>query len=129
FAIKHGEAVAVDMALSSRIAVLLGLLDESSYRRIVHLIHALGLPVFSSSTCIPSNAERALRHAYDRRRRRVNLAVPVADGAAARGALRAYPKALAPGSSMPASTSPAAAIPDAATGMCGRTTSSSDTRS
>jgi len=82
FAIKHGEAVAVDMALSSRIAVLLGLLDESSYRRIVHLIHALGLPVFSSSTCIPSNAERALRDAYDRRGRRVNLVVPVALGAA-----------------------------------------------
>lgn len=47
YAISHGEAVAIDMALSGAIAVVLGLLNEGDWRRYVAVIDQLGLPITS----------------------------------------------------------------------------------
>ena len=48
FRIRHGEAVAIDLALSATIAARLGLLPERERDRIVDLIVAAGLPTTSS---------------------------------------------------------------------------------
>jgi 3-dehydroquinate synthetase len=48
FRIRHGEAVAIDLALSAAIAARLGLLPEQERDRIVGLIVAAGLPTTSS---------------------------------------------------------------------------------
>ena len=44
FALKHGEAVAIGMALESRISVELGLLSAQDCRRLTALLEAAGLP-------------------------------------------------------------------------------------
>jgi 3-dehydroquinate synthetase len=82
YTVRHGEAVAVDMALSTRIAVLLGLLDEESCQRILTLLRRVGLPIFHQQTCTPAQMHRALRDAFERRARQINLVVPIAVGAA-----------------------------------------------
>jgi 3-dehydroquinate synthase len=41
----HGEAVAIDMAISAEIACRLGVLDEATRTRIVDLLCQLGLPI------------------------------------------------------------------------------------
>jgi 3-dehydroquinate synthase len=82
YTVRHGEAVAVDMALSTRIAVLLGLLDEESCQRILTLLRRVGLPIFHQQTCTPAQMHRALRDAFERRARRINLVVPTEVGAA-----------------------------------------------
>jgi 3-dehydroquinate synthase len=82
YTVRHGEAVAVDMALSTRIAVLLGLLDEESCQRVLTLLQRVGLPIFHQQTCTPAQMHRALRDAFERRARRINLVVPTAVGAA-----------------------------------------------
>lgn len=79
-AIKHGEAVAIDMALSSRIATLLGRLTEVDYKRIMQLLLAVGLPVFDPKMCTLAAMQRSLDAIYLRRGRRINLAIPTALG-------------------------------------------------
>jgi 3-dehydroquinate synthase len=81
FSIAHGEAVAIDMAVSASVALHLNLLDSSDYERIVHLLHAIGLPVWSP-LLTPALAERALTHARRHRGGLANLVVPTAIGAA-----------------------------------------------
>ena len=44
FAYAHGEAISLGMAAASHAATKLGMLDEASARRIVHLLGAAGLP-------------------------------------------------------------------------------------
>jgi 3-dehydroquinate synthase len=81
FSIAHGEAVAVDMAVSAALALHLGLLDSTDYERIVHLLRAIGLPVWSP-LLTPALAERAIANARRHRGGRANLVVPTAIGAA-----------------------------------------------
>jgi 3-dehydroquinate synthase len=81
FSIAHGEAVAIDMAVSAAVALHLDLLDVSDYERIVHLLRAIGLPV-CSPLLTPALVERALAHARRHRGGRANLVVPTAIGAA-----------------------------------------------
>jgi 2-epi-5-epi-valiolone synthase len=81
-AIHHGEAVAIDMALSTRIAVRLGLMSERDSDRILALLEASGLPVFDEATCRPDLLHSALRDIYLHRGRRINLVVPVGIGRA-----------------------------------------------
>jgi 3-dehydroquinate synthase len=45
-AVRHGEAVAIGMALDGRYSVEAGLLDEPSYLRVVGVLRAIGLPVW-----------------------------------------------------------------------------------
>ncbi|MFH9938085.1 sedoheptulose 7-phosphate cyclase [Streptomyces murinus] len=82
YRIAHGESVAIDMALSSELARVLGLLDARDCERIVALIDALGLPVFDPETCTPELMDRALKASWERRGRRLHLVVPDGIGSA-----------------------------------------------
>jgi 3-dehydroquinate synthase len=46
FDLRHGEAVAIGIALDSVYAYLLGWLDHPSLERILHLLQHLGLPIY-----------------------------------------------------------------------------------
>ncbi|MFD8565364.1 sedoheptulose 7-phosphate cyclase [Streptomyces sp. NPDC059639] len=81
--LEHGEAVAVDMALSAHIARLLGLTDADTCARIVRLLRRIGLPVHDPRTCTPELMTHALRASWERRGRRLHLVVPTAPGKAA----------------------------------------------
>ncbi|MFI7343506.1 sedoheptulose 7-phosphate cyclase [Streptomyces sp. NPDC050085] len=80
--LEHGEAVAVDMALSAHIARLLGLTDDATCARIVRLLRRIGLPVHDARTCTPELMAHALRASWERRGRRLHLVVPAAPGKA-----------------------------------------------
>ncbi|MFF9344585.1 sedoheptulose 7-phosphate cyclase [Streptomyces sp. NPDC014773] len=80
--LEHGEAVAVDMALSACLALRIGLLDEESCDRIIGLLARIGLPVIDPETCTPELMTRALEESWERRGRRLHLVVPTAVGKA-----------------------------------------------
>jgi 3-dehydroquinate synthetase len=79
--IAHGEAVAIDMALSSAIAVEARLLDKDSFYRIIRLLIRLGLPLYSS-LLNPILIRKAMQDASLHRNRCVNLVVPTFIGSA-----------------------------------------------
>jgi 3-dehydroquinate synthase len=81
FSISHGEAVAIDMALSSVIAAELGLCAPSAVRRFIALLARVGLPVGSPLLDLGTCRE-ALRAASAHRGGRLNLVVPTQLGAA-----------------------------------------------
>jgi 3-dehydroquinate synthetase len=79
YGILHGEAVAIDIALSSVVARQLSLLSESDCSSILRLLRELELPI----NCDVLNYELALASLEDARRHRggaVNLVVPVQIG-------------------------------------------------
>jgi 3-dehydroquinate synthase len=80
FQCPHGEAVAIDIMLSTIMAVQRGLCSREDLRRIASLYAALGLPhthpALSLSVC-----ERALRAARLQRGGSLNLVVPTGIGA------------------------------------------------
>ncbi|WP_225802678.1 sedoheptulose 7-phosphate cyclase [Streptomyces sp. NK15101] len=80
--LEHGEAVAVDMALSACLALRLGLVEERECDRIIGLLARIGLPVFDAETCTPELMTRALEESWERRGRRLHLVVPIAAGKA-----------------------------------------------
>ena len=81
FRLSHGEAVAVDMALSSQIAAELGLTSLPMARRIVALIEGLGLPVNSPLLTVEMCHE-AMRSTSAHRGGKLNLVVPTGLGTA-----------------------------------------------
>jgi 3-dehydroquinate synthase len=46
-ALRHGEAVAIGLALDSTYAFLAGMLPEDDWRRVLGVIAAVGLPLYS----------------------------------------------------------------------------------
>jgi 3-dehydroquinate synthase len=82
YRIRHGEAVAIDMAVSSHIATLAGQLTPERRDRLVDTIQRLGLPVFDPEVCTGPLLRQALERAWLHRGRRLNLVVPTAIGAA-----------------------------------------------
>jgi 3-dehydroquinate synthase len=62
-ALRHGEAVAIGVALDARYSVLCGLLTEGQERRICDLLRALGLPIWDAAleTTEPSGEFSVLR--------------------------------------------------------------------
>ncbi|BCJ66308.1 sedoheptulose 7-phosphate cyclase [Polymorphospora rubra] len=82
YRVAHGESVAIDMALSSQLARLLGLLSEADCDRITDLLLRLGLPVHDAATCTRDLMWQALRGAWERRGRRLHLVVPTGIGSA-----------------------------------------------
>jgi 3-dehydroquinate synthase len=82
FAVHHGDAVAVDMALSAVLAAEIGMLDRAECTRIVRLLRQLGLPV-THPLLTPERCVHALRETALHRGGSVNLVVPVAVGRAA----------------------------------------------
>ncbi|MEE1752142.1 sedoheptulose 7-phosphate cyclase [Streptomyces sp. SP18CS02] len=82
YRIAHGESVAIDMAISTQLARVLGLIGAEDCERVVRLITALGLPVHDATTCTPELMLQALRAAWERRGRRLHLVVPDGIGSA-----------------------------------------------
>jgi 3-dehydroquinate synthetase len=81
FALPHGQAVAVDMALSAVLAAELGLLQPEVCQRILWAIAAAGLPIHSAHLT-PSLCREALHEATRHRGGALNLVLPVAIGKA-----------------------------------------------
>jgi 2-epi-5-epi-valiolone synthase len=80
YRVKHGEAVAIDMALTCEIAARLGILDRLALEEAVDAFAALGLPRWSP-LCTPDAAAHAIDVTVAHRGGRLNLAVPEAIGA------------------------------------------------
>lgn len=81
FSISHGEAVAIDVALACVIAFQLGFLDEGSRDRVISVLVAAGLPIYSplltKHLCL-----QALEEATLHRGGAVNLVLPAQIGQA-----------------------------------------------
>ncbi len=63
--LEHGEAVALDMAIATGLAVVMGLLDLSRADRILATQHAMGLPIFLENLTVEILKEgihEAMRH-------------------------------------------------------------------
>ena len=82
YRIAHGESVAIDMALSTQLAGVLGLIGHDDCERIIHALGALELPVYDAATCTTELMQRALTASWERRGRRLNLVVPDGIGSA-----------------------------------------------
>jgi 3-dehydroquinate synthase len=76
FAYAHGEAVAIDMALSACISHQLGLLPAAELARLLALLARLGLRTFDREHCALDAMWAALREAEVHRGQRINLVVP-----------------------------------------------------
>ena len=79
FGLHHGEAVAIDMALSACLAARLGRLDAASRDRILAAIAGVGLPLDSPFLDVDL-CRSALADAARHRGGRPNLVVPVGAG-------------------------------------------------
>jgi 3-dehydroquinate synthetase len=75
YGLRHGEAVAVDMALSCEVGARLGILDRSECEEILDVFGVLGLPVFSRHFDGDA-AARAVEVTMAHRGGSLNLVVP-----------------------------------------------------
>jgi 3-dehydroquinate synthetase/nucleoside-diphosphate-sugar epimerase len=82
YTMHHGEAVAVDMALSAAIAMETGMLERPVFERILSILARVGLPT-SSPLLTVDRCESSLAEAARHRGGFVNLVVPTAVGDAA----------------------------------------------
>ncbi|MBI3580909.1 MAG: 3-dehydroquinate synthase [Nitrospinae bacterium] len=60
--LKHGEAVAVGMAMAARLSRILGLLDANSEKRVENLLSRLGLPVSPPAGVSAAEVLRGMEH-------------------------------------------------------------------
>ena len=58
YRLRHGEAVAIGMAVDSRYSVEAGLLDEVALDRICQLMHRIGLPLWDDALLSLDDAHR-----------------------------------------------------------------------
>jgi 3-dehydroquinate synthase len=79
YEMRHGEAVAVDMALSSALATELGMFGERELCFLLSTLHELGLPLHSP-LLTDSSVNEALEAAVGHRAGALNLVVPTALG-------------------------------------------------
>jgi 2-epi-5-epi-valiolone synthase len=82
FSLHHGEAVAIDLALSATLAHLMGRLARDHRDRIIETIAAVGLPVHHAALDF-ALCSSALDDAERHRAGAVNLVVPVRIGSGA----------------------------------------------
>jgi 3-dehydroquinate synthase len=75
YGLRHGEAVAVDMALSCEVGARLGILERSECEEILDAFGELGLPVFSRH-CDGASVARAVEVTMAHRGGNLNLVVP-----------------------------------------------------
>ena len=75
--LEHGEAVALDMAVSTGIAVMQGILDVDAAERVLATQHSLGLPILRDGTTVDM-LMRGIRDA--RKHRGGRLRMPVLSG-------------------------------------------------
>ncbi|CAI8893403.1 sedoheptulose 7-phosphate cyclase [Pseudomonas soli] len=78
----HGEAVAVDMCISTLVAMNRKLLDSRQASRIIELTQKIGLPIIHP-TCTSSNIDQALAEIVKHRDGLQRMPVPIAIGRAA----------------------------------------------
>jgi 3-dehydroquinate synthase len=76
----HGEAVVIDMALTTALGVLRGDVSQGQADRIFSVIRALGLPLWNEVLEDPSLLEAALRDTVRHRDGRQRLPLPVGIG-------------------------------------------------
>lgn len=81
YQISHGQAVAVDMAISATLACRFGLLGEQDFERILRLMQALDLPIFHESTLRTKELHQSLTSIVAHRDGALNLVVPTGIGA------------------------------------------------
>ena len=81
FEIQHGEAVAIDIALSATIARLLGLIGPEVWKRIVFQLRTASLPIFVPQLDLRLCRD-ALTEACRHRGGSINLVVPAGIGRA-----------------------------------------------
>jgi 3-dehydroquinate synthase len=79
FELQHGEAVAIDIALSTAIAQSLGIITADVWRRIVGVLKAASLPVFAPRLDLRL-CQEALCEARRHRGGAMNLVVPTGIG-------------------------------------------------
>ena len=75
YTLRHGEAVALDMAVSSAVGVTLGILPEAELQAVVAALREVGLPVLSP-LCSTATLSRGLAAATAHRDGDLNLVVP-----------------------------------------------------
>ncbi|EAU68992.1 3-dehydroquinate synthase [Stigmatella aurantiaca DW4/3-1] len=80
YAHAHGEAVAMDMALSACLSNELGILGEAEFERILALLEVVGLPVFDEALCSVDAMWQALMEVNVHRGHRINLVIPARIG-------------------------------------------------
>ncbi|WP_328379062.1 sedoheptulose 7-phosphate cyclase [Streptomyces sp. NBC_00440] len=76
----HGEAVVVDMALTTALSALRGYVSETQADRIYSVIHSLGLPLWNEVLDEPDLLENALEDTVRHRDGRQRLPLPVGIG-------------------------------------------------
>ncbi|MFF5533124.1 sedoheptulose 7-phosphate cyclase [Streptomyces cinerochromogenes] len=76
----HGEAVVIDMALTTALATLRGDVSEAQADRIYNVIQALGLPLWNEVLEDPSLLEDALRDTVRHRDGQQRLPLPIGIG-------------------------------------------------
>jgi 3-dehydroquinate synthase len=81
FTLCHGEAVAIDMALSAVLAAALGLLPDPVGDRILAVLRSVGLPIYTADLTA-ALCRDALQEAARHRGGVPNLVLPVAVGSA-----------------------------------------------
>lgn len=79
FSIKHGYAVAIDMVISSALAVIKRLLHIDEFKRLLALLQSVGLPTLLSTLDV-SELIAGLEQAKLHRGGQLNLVVPVGIG-------------------------------------------------
>jgi 3-dehydroquinate synthetase len=82
FELQHGEAVAIDIALSTMVAHELGMIGSGTRNRIVRLLRASGLPIFAPKLTV-NLCKDALTEAARHRGGCMNLVLPDGIGRAA----------------------------------------------
>lgn len=80
YTLRHGEAVAIDMALFVAVSVVLGTLSEDHYREILDAFFTLKLPIWHEALESQAFLESALGHAEAQRGRWLNQPIPIAPG-------------------------------------------------
>lgn len=81
YRVTHGQAVAVDMAISATLACEFGLLGEQDLERILRLMRVLDLPIFHESLLRTNELHQSLRSIVAHRDGALNLVVPTGIGA------------------------------------------------
>jgi len=79
--VTHGQAVAIDMAISATLASQFGLLNVDNFERILQLMLALDLPIFHESTLQTEALHQSLKGIVAHRNGALNLVVPNGIGA------------------------------------------------
>ncbi len=80
YKVTHGQAVAMDMAISATLARQFQLLDEQDFERILQLMHVLGLPIFHESMRETEKLHQSLKSVVAHRDGALNLVVPTGIG-------------------------------------------------